>query len=232
MRSGSSLLLHILATNPDIAGFGESHLCYGDLDDLARLRRRIRRHLPTKKRDRRYALDKILHDHLHLADEVLQHADGRFIVLLREPRSAVASMIHAFPKWFGTTELTHRQRFQRAAGHYHLRLSGLVRTARRIADLNRALFVRHQDLLEETDRVLRTLEDFLGLKAPLSTRYDLLPTTGGVGMGDHSAALKSGVVQHVVRHPMLQGKHPSIRELESVFADACKQLESYCRIVS
>lgn len=70
MRSGSSLLTHILNTNPEISGFGESHLKYSTKEDFKELIYQVHQTLGKWQVDEKYILDKILHDS-HLVDETL-----------------------------------------------------------------------------------------------------------------------------------------------------------------
>jgi hypothetical protein len=184
MRSGSTLLVHLLISNPAICGYGETHLTYSSRKDLDALichvlfKRRV--FLPGKER---FVLDKILHNHLldleHL--EFVCSEDVFVIFLIREPLGSISSAIK-------NLDYSEHQ----ALRYYINRLSMLERSARKLAQVRPYVFVTYEQLLSQTDRVFRRLQRYLMLQQPLSERYEVLPTTGTRGMGDFSKNITTG----------------------------------------
>jgi hypothetical protein len=231
MRSGSSLLLHILASNPEIAGFGESHCSYvqpGDLDDL---RSGVVRVLGPCAAESRYLLDKMLHDYIELGDAVLQWEGAFFLFLVREPRAAIASMMLQFPEWFTGMPVPKEVLFERAVAHYQTRLEVLLDVAGRVGRRQRMLFLTHRELIENTAAVFRAIEDMLGLSEALRETYDLLPTTGETALGDTSPHIRKGFIDRSKPFPVMKGDHPALEELERLFAEFRAAMRERCRRV-
>ena len=103
MRSYSSLLCHILNSNPEVDGYGELGIPYRTPLDLINMRYQIR--LTTGNRlQGRYALDKVLHPTVELADAILTSPSATVMVGVREPDASVRSiramgMAKAKPDW-------------------------------------------------------------------------------------------------------------------------------------
>src|SRR3981081_4049252 len=88
MRSYSSLLCHILGSNPAISGYAETHQSYFGSTDLRRLARKVRE---TKGAERLgpYILDKMLHNGLAIAPNILQRSDIKIIFLIRPAEETI-----------------------------------------------------------------------------------------------------------------------------------------------
>lgn len=228
MRSGSSLLLHILASSPEIAGFGESHCSYGELDDLDDLRDGVARWLGPRAARSRYLLDKMLHDYIELGDGVLQCEDVFFVFLVREPRSAIASMMLQFPDWFTGGPLPNDRLFAHAVAHYQTRLEVLLDLAWRVGRRQRMLFITHQELIEKTAPVFRAIEDMLGLSEPLRETYELLPTTGEPALGDTSPHIRRKFIDRAKPNPTMKTDHPALDESERLFVEFSAAMRRRC----
>jgi hypothetical protein len=185
VRSGSSLLAHILANHPDIAGAGEIHIRYRVPTDLQQLVIRTCEllHSPIISED--YLVDQINHD--YVSEEVL--ASGklyRSVILLREPERTLKSMMN-LSIW----------KEDQALELYVNRLAQLTRYGALLG--KRALLIEYDDLLAHTDATLIALGVFLNLKSPLAPKYATHRMTGRVvGYGDPSENIKAG---HVIRTP-------------------------------
>jgi hypothetical protein len=187
MRSGSSLLTHILASNPEILGYGESMTRYSaprDFDLLALKTSFMLRRFPLRKPER-YLLDKLLHNVLLApADmEMLISHQVRLIFLLRSPAESLASIVRSL-------SYTEEQAIQ----YYVDRLDILRQYAQCIPRGYPAAALTYRQLVYETDSVSGLLRSVLDLRVPLSEQYKLLPTTGQRGIGDFSANIKAGRV--------------------------------------
>jgi len=78
MRSGSSLLTHILSSNAAIDGYGETHLDYSNPQDFGVATANVCRHL-WKVPSGEYVLDKVLHKRHIPRSELLKHPSVRVI---------------------------------------------------------------------------------------------------------------------------------------------------------
>jgi len=224
MRSGSSLLTHILNANPEVAGFGENHVQYRSKQDLKSLILRTAWKLRQFKLSEKYVLDKILHDELVVDRNLLLSEDVRFIFLVRHPHETLASIVKLFSNQKWTIE--------KATEYYIERLSTLADYAKTVNDPQRCLFISHQQLIDQTDQTFAALQDFLGVDHPFREEYEILPTTGKKFVGDSSKKIKQGRIvrdssssQHndIAIPPELLGS------AIQAFEQCCATLKQHCR---
>ncbi len=188
MRSGSTLLTHILADNPGIAGFGEAHLVYDRperLDELAYWTLRFSHRWPEHGS---YLMDKVLHaGYLPDLAEVARATRLHVLLLLREPEGNAASLERMFAS---------EGRKDRA---------GTVRyLEKRLRELSASLdalpgdvpfaALSYDALRADPEGELARLTGFLQLRQPLAPRYGMTPTTGRWGFGDGSAKIRAGTI--------------------------------------
>jgi hypothetical protein len=187
MRSYSSLLCHILGSHPEIAGYAEMHLTYRNVLDLLRLRARVFRSLGCALSGR-FVLDKVLHDEYVVAPSILRRQDVHAIVVVRRPAESIQSVLAMGKRipsvaWYSDVD---------AAVDYYVRRLRSLATVRQHA--SHCLFVRAEDIVEETSRALAQVTQFLGLEQGLTDEYEIFPHTGDQGWGDDSAAIRAGRV--------------------------------------
>ena len=198
MRSGSTLLTNILACNPGIAGFGETHLTYDrPAERLLDLRYWIFRYSHRYPGPGRRLLDKILHS-AYTPDPAALFAacDARAIFLLRDP-AATARSIETMIGKLRPENLARTDIWGIVRDRYR-DLAALVEEVPAEVPLAALSYER---LLEEPDSALAALSAFLDLETPLSRRYTLPRGTGGWGVGDGSAQLHSGEIAPRPRPP-------------------------------
>ena len=184
MRSGSSLLTHILNTNPEILGFGETFTKYSSADDSLKLMAQIHFNLRQPLVSEKYLLDKLLHNHLLLDLDLLNSENFYYIFLIREPKSTLASILKMFADWDE----------QRALNYYIERLNVLEKYAKYTRDRQRHLFLTYQQICQQSELVLPRLQDFLEVRHPFSEQYEVLRTTGRKFVGDTSSNIKAGKI--------------------------------------
>lgn len=231
MRSGSSLLTHLLAENAEICGYGETHLAYETPDDLRRLACKVYRRLRRMRMPERFVLDKILHDRLSIDPSILAAESCRFVFLIRRPTPSIASMLRAYPDWFSGATRPPEVVIAKAADYYVRRLDRLADYAARIGCRRRMLLLTHDTLIDGTAAALSTLQEFLELRNPLRAEYRLLRTTGQRGAGDFSKNIRAG---RIVRRPAEAA--PDLPEdllarLDDAYRTARQRLTSLCRVV-
>jgi hypothetical protein len=183
MRSGSSLLVHLLANSPEVLGFGETQRRYATREDFARatwyILRTFRRLVPRE----RYVLDKVLHGWRLVDPAVLACAGTRTILLVRRPERALSSILElGNPEW-ATEEVALR---------YYLERLEVVRGLADRLGPERCIFLTYDQMVDRPAETLSDLTAFLGLAAPLSEEYSLMWSTGVRDLGDPSTAIRAG----------------------------------------
>lgn len=185
MRARTSLLSHILGSSPEIGGYVEQHLSYGDVQDLRHLHCRYMLQ-NTSVRPRRYLFDKMLNVRLAVDDTVIRHPDTYFLFMLREPQPTLPSIIANMP----------HLSIERAVAYYLRRLEQLRHLAERMVDLRKPFLYLDTDILvKDSARAFSSLEHFLELRNHLSEQYKVRRLTGKAGgYGDKSENIKAGAI--------------------------------------
>jgi hypothetical protein len=204
MRSGSSLLSHLLVNHPGIEGFGECWIRYEGTSDFQELIARVRLYNALERLCRRrydrpgdpqIILDKLLHNKLLPCLELLNEPQLKLIFLLRQPHDIVTSLLRAgkpFP---------HSGSLELAAGYCTSRLQALKRYATSIHEPRKSLALHYERLVDRTQETLQCLQAFLGLNRPLTESYELSIATGIAGLGDPTKLIKTGRVVKKHRPP-------------------------------
>ena len=205
MRSGSTLLCHLLCNSSEIVGFGETHNNYRRRSDLAKLLMSVRKYTGKNPMDYRYVLDKIVGAQHVINAAVLTDRRTRYVFLIREPMASVASIV-AMRRQFN--DESPDQSLEFAIEHYTGRLAQLEQFAHTIDDPQRCLLVTHRQLLGETQAAFRALETFLGLNTRMREDYAIMPTTGQPGIGDPSPNIRLGKIDRSLprKYVALPGK--------------------------
>lgn len=226
MRSGSSLLTHILNTNPEIAGYGENHLAYQSEKDLDRVVAKVMTRMKLHSIRESFFVDKVLHNHLEISQHLLDSGQCQLIYLLREPTATLASMLC----------MTHQVRnfhwddYSRASSYYIQRLHNIMCLAMHSKLDNRAIFITHEQLIHSSQAVFNAIEKFLHLSTPLHEEYDILPTTGRPCIGDPTKRIKAA---RILRDKPVNQKPPFVPrevtyECELTFRAAVDVLATHC----
>lgn len=188
MRSGSTLLLHLLMGSPELLAAGERNTAYTRAADFDRLARDCflvnRRPLGRV----RYVADQLNHDHLLPDPQLILHPKARVILLARRPTPSIASIVHTFGPLYGDWPP------ERAAAYYVGRINTLADYARRLnAAHRRFTFVSYEALTAAPQPLLDRLRQDLDLVRPLSPQYRAARFTGR--RGDPSARIRTGEVR-------------------------------------
>ena len=204
MRSGSTLLSHLLLSHRDITGYGESNLVYRDRGDLAQLvwtTHRLRRQLAP----RRHVIDQVNHNYMVEDQRLLLAPDVRVIFLVRSPLAAITSLIHSIEGPVGEPA--------GAAGYYAERLGCLIDYADMLP-AGRSMLVRYEALVAEPAPVLDKLTRFLALDSALSPNYRQFDFTGQ--RGDRSDNIRAGRVIETPRRAPPAIDATSLAKLEAL----------------
>ncbi|MEQ8278085.1 MAG: sulfotransferase [Deltaproteobacteria bacterium] len=187
MRSGSTLLLHLLMAHPDIMGAGERNATYASARDFDRLARDV--YLVHRRAfgRTRYVADQLNHDHLIAEDTLLLHHRVCPVLLVRDPAKSIGSMVRTFESYGGWTP-------KRCADYYVERVDTLTRYAELLRSVGRApLLVTYEALVDDPVATLEPVRAALELRAPFSSEYGTHRFTGV--RGDPSKTIQAGRVK-------------------------------------
>ena len=223
MRSYSSVLGHILGSNPEIDGYSELQLSYRTEIDLIRASLRVYETNGNRLQGR-YVFDKVLHGHLAVGDIVLKRPKARALFVLRDPEATIKSTVamarrNANPGWKGDAA---------KVGAYYARRAGqLVDLAERMS--GPTCVFEAEALMERPDEVLAGLTSFLELKQPLRSDYERFSHTGKARFGDPGKHIGAGtLVTEREPHDDIDVDPSMIAELEEARAAALRGLRRAC----
>lgn len=214
MRSGSTLLTFLLCSHPEILGYGETHVVYRSPADFAELVARVCRAHGKERPERRYVLDKQLHNGLLRQPDCLDGADVTCLLLLREPRRTIRSIVHQLDSTWDD-----------AFTYYEERLAAL---ASYVPHFPRSAFLTYERLVGEPERALAGLTDFLGLSPPLSPEYQLQPLHDRKGVGDRSEAIRAGKILPNARELTVELPEARLAAAEAAYLRCRSALEQAC----
>jgi hypothetical protein len=181
MRSGSTLLSHILASHPAFEYAGELYKTYKTSADFQALVVEICRRLHKVRLRSTFVMDKIVYDGFIADDAVLKSPLlYKCVILVREPETAIKSMIDHY----GWQE-------PEALGNYLARLGTLAHQSVILGD--RALYIEYEDLVQFTEDTLSALTAFFGVSPPFVPNYKTDRMTGEK-VGDTSENIWAGRV--------------------------------------
>jgi len=189
MRSGSTLLLHLLMTNPEVSALGERGAVYASRADLARLAIACRMAHRSPFRRWRYVADQVNHNQLTPNSRLLQDPRVRILFLLRRPPCTIASIVELY-------RAHYRQAWSpsQAVDYYVERLGALRELGESLASPTRAALISYETLTDLPQETLEALRLFLGLKEGFTHTYLTYPFTGK--HGDPGPNIAAGRIIH------------------------------------
>jgi hypothetical protein len=182
MRSGSTLLMHILISNPELIGCGERNVPYRSADDLDKLEIAARRSQSSLFRRVSYVVDQINHDEFTPVPDLFNAERVRCIFLIRQPEEAIHSLLRL------TQPSSDPWSVERAIDYYVGRLESLSVFRQRVG--GRAIALTYSELVDQVPETLKRLSSFLSLTSPLEPEYSMQTFTGR--RGDTSERIRSG----------------------------------------
>jgi hypothetical protein len=136
---------------------------------------------PKKSFD--YVMDKILWPRVHNKD-ILREVPLKIIVILRNPKAALPSIL--------SRNLDGIQTPEEALRYYS---KSLKRTSRNLEVYGSPfVIVKYEDLTDRTEKTLKKLYQYLGIKGSLKPEYKTMWATGEKGIGDSSENIHSGKI--------------------------------------
>lgn len=221
MRSGSSLLTHLLVSNPEIIGYGETHLEYTDERDFKALIFRLYWRFREMNMNHTYLLDKVLHDQKFMDSDFLRSDRIRSVFLLREPKRTLASILDIKPH--------HNE--EQALEYYVNRLAALESYAKVINSKEKTLFITHDQILHQSSSVFESLQNHLQTRVGFSEEYKVLKTTGTRGIGDSSENIKAGRIIKQARKLEIPLSDRVVDKARSAFDRCHETLSNYCQCI-
>jgi hypothetical protein len=173
MRSGSTLLLHLLLTNREVAALGERNAVYASPADFARLAittRVARRALFARLG---YVADQVNHDRFTPDSALLAQPRVRVVFVLRRPQGSLVSLLELSRRFYGSSWSVAQ-----AVDYYIRRLETLMKQAQSFPAAGDAALVRYESLTASPERTLEALRQYLGLRHGFSTTYSAHSFTG------------------------------------------------------
>lgn len=225
MRSYSSLLGHILGSNPEINGYAELQLSYETDLDFIRSSLKVYETNGNQLHGK-YIFDKILHGHLQVGEVVLNRPHAVAIFCVRDPGDTVRSTVamaqrRKKPDWKGDVD--------KVASYYKRRTTQLVDLAKGFSGRSCALEAEH--VLTHSTETLDGLTQFLKLKEPLRADYDVFSHTGKPQFGDPGKHIKSGrLVKDRDSHDEVELPAGMAAELGAHRATILDQLRDACDV--
>jgi hypothetical protein len=187
MRSGSSLLTHLLASNEDVNAYGETHIRYNCEKSFADSICKIRLNLRSFKgfQANKIYMDKILHNFLLIPENLKLFMDKnvKFIYLLRSPKDSMNSLINTF-------SMTN----SKAYNYYKSRLCWIEKMILISINYPEKYFLNYEDLKNNTDKELKALTNYLNLNSCIKNSYTIFRTTGKRGVGDIGKNILKGKI--------------------------------------
>ncbi len=191
MRCGSTLLLHLLMSNPQVSGLGERNAMYAHPADFARLALATRLGHPAPLRPLRYVIDQVNHNHTIPAQALLRGARVKVVFLLRQSEAALASLLELSRVFYEGAWSPAR-----ALDYYVSRVARLRELAALLAP-SQAAFLTYETLTAQPAAALEALRVFLGLARGFSQDYATYAFTGE--RGDPGPRIASGRLQPAAR---------------------------------
>jgi len=215
MRCGSTLLLHLLMTNPQVSGQGERNAVYASGADLARLALSTRLAHAAPLRRLRYVADQVNHNHAIPEERVLRQGRVKALFLLRGSDAALASLLELSRRFYEGAWSC-----ERALDYYVGRVARLRELGETLAP-GQAAFLTYETLTAQPAEALESLRVFLGLAQGFSQDYAIHAFTGE--RGDPGPRIASGRVQPAARVPELTVADPRQLERARAAYRSCRQ---------
>jgi hypothetical protein len=212
MRSGSTLLLHLLLTSPEVASVGERNAIYASRADLAHLAIKVRLAHRSLFGSLRYVADQVNHSQFTPVPGVLADPRVRSLFLLRRPEASLSSLLALSREYYNSSWSVAR-----AVDYYVTRMDDLSRIAAALPSAGHAAFIRYETLTQFPQRTLEALRGFLGLAQGFSSHYGTHAFTGR--RGDPGPTITAGVVL----------RKPAVADSEFGEADLLPAVDAYHR---
>lgn len=214
MRAFTSLIGHILGSNPKINGYYEMHLPYTKVENLDE-QLRIYTQSESLKPGSLYLFDKLLHNDYPLDTAILSGDGNRILLGIRSPENSLKSIIHLFQS--KDTVLPYADPVQ-ATDYYIDRLKALAVFSEQ--NPGRYYYFDAELIKSDSHHLLHTLTHWCQLETALSDQYQMFSQTGKAGVGDSSSLIKSGRIEsNVNNYPEVHLEAELVSRAEQAYAE-------------
>lgn len=183
VRSGSSLLMHILCTNKEILGFGEYSYQISNKHNLTLFNFDVRRKSGSLFSKQTYIANQINDCNSFPDVRFLKLKKLKFIFLIRSPQATISSM-YQLSKRYNQSHLTP----EKLVEEYCKQMNYLVQLKNNISQ-EQYFFLTYEELIENPQKILKNMSSFLELNQALLPEYDIQKFT--LHSGDPSEHIRS-----------------------------------------
>lgn len=182
MRSGSTLLSHILNSHPKIYGIGETGLSYRSEADLDLMKCRVSWYFRKIYIPEDYVFDKLLHNRLLINQNLLNNENISCIFLVRSPEDTLISLSKLFPQ----------RNLDKLYQYYMERLAMMENDLKTIKNPANILIITYDQIINQSHQAFDSFQKFFQTQEPFSETYNLTRWTGKKYIGDSSENIKAG----------------------------------------
>jgi len=185
MRSGSSLLSHLIMNSSECSGIGESNMTYLDKRDFTKLAIKCRLSSKRYFKKIRYFVDQINHNQKL---DFSSFSSNAFIpiIIYRKPLATISSIVRLSNEYYGGNFSP-----KRATEYYINRLNYLGEYIKHHGVPNICI-IEYEDLINNSIVTLSKLSLHLSLQSPLTSKYRTYTHSGT--KGDPSANIQKGKI--------------------------------------
>ncbi len=227
MRGYTSLLSHIIGSNPDVKGYSEMHQSYRTSFGLMQLKQKSK--VTTSSfSSKDYLFDKLLHNKYQISKSILLQENVYPIIMVRASEPTMKSILNMGEKY---TKMVRWYRDPEKVCNYYInRLQKLVLIAKKCE--GKALFINAQNIIDAPDLVLAKTTDHIGLPTPLSKEYDTFSFTGTKGAGDPSKHIQTGkIVKQRDRYESIDIDQKVLAKATTEYQQTVVALQSLCKTI-
>ncbi len=186
MRSRSTLLSHILCNHQQIIGIGETNRVYRQRLNFSKQVLACVYQERSLNGFNKWVLDQVNHNHKTPDIDLLKQYKLKIILLARNPKASIHSMLEAFGN---NTQKTFT--IDHASKYYQERLSFLIKIKEQW-NPDDFICLDADRLVHDTEICLQEISAFLSLDQPLSSNYQVYNYTGK--RGDTSENIFKGTI--------------------------------------
>jgi len=185
MRSGSSLLSHLIMNSSECSGIGESNMTYLDNSDFTKLAIKCRLSSKRYFKKIRYFVDQINHNQKL---DFSSFSSSAFIpiIIYRKPLATISSIVRLSNEYYGGNFSP-----KRATEYYINRLSYLGEYIKYRGVPNTCI-IEYDNLVNNSSNTLAKISHHLSLQSPLTSEYRTYTHSGT--KGDPSANIQKGMI--------------------------------------
>ncbi|HEY9776493.1 MAG TPA: hypothetical protein V6C81_22215 [Planktothrix sp.] len=228
MRSGSSLLVHLLNSNPSVAGFGEAIVKYHSRADLDTLVLKVADFFKESRLPQQYIMDKLLQDELLIDRSLLNDADIYSLFLVRKPEEALPSILDIYENKYPKVAPALAGGEKEATDYYVNRLATMANYAQQINSRQKAFMMTYDDLINRTPDVFTNMQEWLAVPDPFTEAYKTHEATGRLVTGDWTETIKAGRIVRDEKHKYKPVSAESMQRAQEAYDTCCAALRRTC----